>query len=60
VDQLKEDGPKPIDPKIAGKHRGLSRPVWIEIAKRQKNREEAQKYQKELVDKADFSEAFSK
>jgi hypothetical protein len=45
VDQVKEAknaGPQTIDPEILGKYGGLRRPVWIEMAKRLKNREEVQ------------------
>jgi hypothetical protein len=60
MNQAKNAGPKPIDPEILGKYGGLRRPVWIEMAKRQVHREAVERYQENLKDKADFSEAFRK
>jgi hypothetical protein len=63
VDQMnraKNAGPKPIDPEILGKHGGLRRPVWKELARRQKQREAVERYHDNLMNKADFSEAFRK
>jgi hypothetical protein len=60
VKKAKNAGPKPIDPEILGKNGGFSRPVWKELARRQKQREAVEGYQEHLMDKADFSEAFGK